>query len=469
MEALPAELTMDILSRLPVKTIIRCKLVCKKWRNFVSDSFFVNLHLSRSPLVLMIQEKDKYSYFPGILKWMEIEHKVDHHDLRYDPLMSLDLNMISVFQNSLINQMGSVNGFICLWQFSPKLKFSDTYICNPVTREIMILPRQQQNYKQGFSTVAYGFGVTSLTVEYKVVRIFKSSRPSVLEADVYTLGTGQWRSLGPVPYRLYGSRGEFLNDRFHWIVYKKKDSPERICTFDLTSETFQLFPSPPSETIDESYRPSQSLAVLKGCLCKSDSYGSQFSLWVMKEYGIKKSWHKEVVITHSISHGLGRPYLKAISLTEGLKDGSILLVSMGKLWAFYPRSKTIEEIEMIDYFASVISYRPSFLRLRNFESESFNQKTLGLVYGLPNSYLQTGLVNGPARPGPNPVFGRSNPGLSPRTGNRSGTRAEPGKPGLNPKPGPETGPNPAGTRAGNRSEPGRNPSPTQPGFDQTRV
>ncbi|KAJ9552395.1 hypothetical protein OSB04_016440 [Centaurea solstitialis] len=51
MEDLPTELTIDILSRLSLKTVIHCRLVCKKWRNLVSDSSFVNLHHSGSLLV----------------------------------------------------------------------------------------------------------------------------------------------------------------------------------------------------------------------------------------------------------------------------------------------------------------------------------------------------------------------------------------------------------------------------------
>ncbi|KAJ9551778.1 hypothetical protein OSB04_015823 [Centaurea solstitialis] len=54
MEDLPVELTIDIHSRLPVKAIIHYKLVCKKWRNLVSNASFVNLLLSRSPTGLIV-------------------------------------------------------------------------------------------------------------------------------------------------------------------------------------------------------------------------------------------------------------------------------------------------------------------------------------------------------------------------------------------------------------------------------
>ena len=56
MEDLPLNVMVDILSRLPVKTISHCKCVCKKWQFLVSESYFFKLHISRSPPSLIIHE-----------------------------------------------------------------------------------------------------------------------------------------------------------------------------------------------------------------------------------------------------------------------------------------------------------------------------------------------------------------------------------------------------------------------------
>ncbi|KAJ9552138.1 hypothetical protein OSB04_016183 [Centaurea solstitialis] len=375
MEDLPVELMIDILSRLPVRTIIHCKLVCKKWRNLVSDSSFVNLHLFRSSHAtgLIIHQNVIYLRDSGFLKWVEIEDKADHHHLHHEKI--IDLNTIPVFQNSHISQMGSVNGLICLWQSSPG--HDNTYICNPITREILILPTPPQYHDHCSIEFAYGFGVSSLTGVYKVVRTLNRKIPlngnkfkMVSEAEVYTLGTGQWRTLGGVPRWLYESDvGAVLNDRCHWILYDYEDATERICTFDLNTETFQLFPSPPFDATEEVVDHVQSLAVLKGCLCISNGNHAQFTIWVMKEYGIKKSWHKETVVTkEAFNPSRQQPYWYTIYLVEGLKDGTIFLMT-GELWAFYPTSDTIEEIDTCYGLASVLAYRPSFLKLQNFESE----------------------------------------------------------------------------------------------------
>ncbi|CAI9303941.1 unnamed protein product [Lactuca saligna] len=173
MEDLQVEVIIDILSRLHVKTVIHCKSVCKKWMYIISDSYFSNLHLSRSPTNLVIHHNlgfDTNSYKKtGTLTWVDLED---------DPLMTLALN----------------------------------------------------------------------------------------HAD--------------------------------WILVDR-DSPKKIYAFDFDKEMFDLFPSPPSS---EAIRGS--LGVINSCLCQCESYNSKLMIWVMKEYRVKKSWNKEVVIERSISPGL---------------------------------------------------------------------------------------------------------------------------------------------------------------------
>ncbi|KAM0001057.1 putative F-box domain-containing protein [Helianthus debilis subsp. tardiflorus] len=379
MEDLSSNIMVDIFSRLPVKTIIHCRCVCKNWRNIVSESHFADIHLSRSPAGLMIWHQSEQLMTgyckPGVLKWVEISD--DHHRLLHDPVMSLDLSLAPVFQNVKIQQVGSVNGLLCLWKFGPE--GDNTFICNPITREYMILPRQKY-YREGYAIIVYGFGVGLQTKEYKVIRTFQGdippnqygsrSRPSLLEAEVYTLGTGQW-SLGHVPYWLIGWDGPFLYGKAHWMVIDQDAGPEKLCTFDFDKETFQLFPSPPSEAIEDSSIHFQSLAVLNGCLSQSDTYyESQFTIWVMKEYGIKTSWHKEVVIKQSMSPDLDWLMWEPMYLVEGLNDGSILMVYYEDwLLKYCPQKKTVEKVGIFDRYFKGMAYRPSFLKLHSFESE----------------------------------------------------------------------------------------------------
>ncbi|GJS45509.1 F-box associated domain containing protein [Tanacetum coccineum] len=153
----PEYIIADILSRLPMKKVIHYKSVCKKWRELVSDSYFVNVHLSRSPAsVIFHHELGESSDVdfdselgesfdvdfdskledwnePDALKWLEIKGELDDTHLHHGIIMNLDLNLVPDFEDSLVLLVGSVNGLICLWQYFPLHEYDNTYICNPVT------------------------------------------------------------------------------------------------------------------------------------------------------------------------------------------------------------------------------------------------------------------------------------------------------------------------------------------------
>ncbi|KAJ9551939.1 hypothetical protein OSB04_015984 [Centaurea solstitialis] len=375
-ENLLEEVMVDILSRLPVKTIIHCKCVCKKWRNLVNSSYFINLHFSRSPEGFMFHHDPLDDDTFGILKWVEIEDGLDHHSLHLEPVVNFDLDgcLAAHVPPLELKPVRSVNGLIFISQHF----VSNNYICNPITREYLTLPKVE-NYKESYGHILlYNFGVNSVTGEYKVLRLFRGDLPpyppilgipslSPFDARIYTLGTSQWRSLGQVPYRIGGFREAFLNSYFHWRV-DGQDAPESICTFDLDKETFQLFPSPPTQpgAIQES---TGNLGVLKGCLCRLDTYDFQLTMWVMKQYGIKESWHKELVITEAICDSLDWEWKNDMFVFGGLQDGTILVVVGFKMLAYCPKTKTFEDLSLLDNWYVVISHRPSFIKLKDIDSE----------------------------------------------------------------------------------------------------
>ncbi|KAJ9551937.1 hypothetical protein OSB04_015982 [Centaurea solstitialis] len=375
MENLPLEIMVDILSRVPVKTIVHCKCVCKKWHKLVNNSDFINLHLPKSPAGFMVQHE---SYVPddatsGILKWVEIEDGLDDHTLQHEPVINFDLDgyLPAPVPFTDLIPVGSVNGLICISQRGNKVgvKVDNVYICNPITREYLTLPRPQKN-RDGCGVIVYKFGVNSLTGEYKVLRIFQVGLPSyftpgwpiVLEAEVYTLGTSQWRNLGQVPYRFLRFRGPFLNGYFHWKA-PREDALESIFTFDLDKETFQLFPSPPSGP-QELQEWSENLGVFKGCLCKSYACDSRFTIWVMKHYAVKESWHKELVIVQAFCDDRDWVIMKNdMYVFGGLQDGTILVVLGNKVLACCPKSKTIEYLGIQSTRFAVICSCLTFLQL----------------------------------------------------------------------------------------------------------
>ncbi|MFS7921927.1 putative F-box domain-containing protein [Helianthus anomalus] len=124
-DILPDNVMCEVISRLPVKTIIRCKCVCKTWHDLVSDSYFVHLHLSRSrEAALMILTTSR----SGTLKWVELGHEAENPCVH---VKWLDLMGCAPVVDCYQTLVGSVNGLICSFQFSNE-EHQQVAIFNPV-------------------------------------------------------------------------------------------------------------------------------------------------------------------------------------------------------------------------------------------------------------------------------------------------------------------------------------------------
>ncbi|XP_021991016.1 F-box protein At3g07870 [Helianthus annuus] len=362
---LPESHILEVLSRLPLKTIIRCKCVCKRWRDLVSDPYFVDLHLSRSRPCLSFHQYDSPS---SILELVEVEHEVDYDRLTLHHVKTLNLHLSAVpYPCNWTTQVGSVNGLICLHNRD----FDTTYIFNPLDEEYMILPQPPKpNLEDVRFPLTYGFGV-SMTGKYKVIWIY------ALKIEVYTLGTNQWRCLGPTPYRIsyrwaVDPPGVFVNSHVYWIIHGQ------IYKFDMDTETFESFPSPPGELAGDDQESMQMLGVLKGSLSLFSWTSLGFNVWVMKE-----SWYKAIaVIQENID-----PFLKSLEweprfLMDG-SDGTSILIFLAwheenpSLVGYCLNTNKILDLNLPgNYFVRMHTYRPSLVKLQNFGSERVRVRSL---------------------------------------------------------------------------------------------
>ncbi|XP_071727487.1 putative F-box protein At3g52320 [Rutidosis leptorrhynchoides] len=66
---------VEIIVRLPVKTIVHCKCICRDWLNLITDSRFINLQLAKSDESFMLF--DGYTMDPTVnpksLRLVEIQ------------------------------------------------------------------------------------------------------------------------------------------------------------------------------------------------------------------------------------------------------------------------------------------------------------------------------------------------------------------------------------------------------------
>ncbi|KAK7856568.1 putative f-box/kelch-repeat protein, partial [Quercus suber] len=117
---LPSHVTLEILLKLPIEALIRCRYVCKSWRDLLLDPSFAKLHHGIKPTGVMLQS----SLFPhgnsGGLYLLEPQEE--------EPTSIIaKFNNFTYLESTLVN---SCNGLIC----SCDIRMANPiYISNPIT------------------------------------------------------------------------------------------------------------------------------------------------------------------------------------------------------------------------------------------------------------------------------------------------------------------------------------------------
>ncbi|XP_074271799.1 F-box/kelch-repeat protein At3g06240-like [Silene latifolia] len=122
---LPEELVIDILFRLPVKTLVRSRCVCKSWRDLITSRDFVKLHLNcsleRNSGVILLH----YSSVPSFLASFDFNHpRRPAVELHYPDMVKLAKKKFDIREI-----VGICNGIVC-FEKAEMLVFY-----NPATRE----------------------------------------------------------------------------------------------------------------------------------------------------------------------------------------------------------------------------------------------------------------------------------------------------------------------------------------------
>ncbi|XP_059635885.1 F-box/kelch-repeat protein At3g06240-like [Cornus florida] len=157
------------------------------------------------------------------------------------------------------------------------------YLVNPSTREVIRLP-DSPSQKLGFASL--GLAYDALVDDYKVVQISETI------TSLYSLRSNSWRRIQDFPFIVADSiSGVFLNGNLHWFNCDRT----KMASFSLADQSFNTVPLPDDNILASPFE-SCVIGVVKGCLCILSRYGSAAKFWVMKEYGIRESWTKFVVV-----------------------------------------------------------------------------------------------------------------------------------------------------------------------------
>ncbi|XP_058185591.1 F-box/kelch-repeat protein At3g06240-like [Rhododendron vialii] len=371
---LPEDLLMEILLRLPVKSLLRFKSVCKNWYALIQNPSFISLHHDHFTSIPVNQNTDclfvKGSleggmgvfcrFMPFQLQKLSCLHVIGSADppvyteelggmaLSFvtgeNPVEDIDISFTGIDIEAL-QILGPCNGVVCL---TSGLN-STIVICNPSMNEFRVLP--QPSYKNDFFS-NLGIGYDPITNDYKVVKFGNISIMGIDErveiyderVEIYELSTDSWREVddeGPIESGFLCSESLFTswNGDFFWYAYSGGCHPVglAIVAFSMTDEEFKEMPVP---EVCLSHHPK--LSVLKDSLalviCQNWWAGRCFDIWLMNKEDVEVSWTKKFTIG---------PCFPAFDEVLGFRqNGEVLVKNLGQIMLYNSNTRERKEYQV---------------------------------------------------------------------------------------------------------------------------
>ncbi|XP_028760807.1 putative F-box protein At4g38870 [Neltuma alba] len=250
---LPHEIIINILKRLPVKSLIRFQCVCKNWKSLLKDALFIADHLHHSSHRPSLLLPRCYNYRRQLHLY---SFNCDYRFCKFDTSSLIDYlsSLTTNVDPYLFRIAGSSNGLLCVLILDYSLSPHKLLVWNPATKEVREVPTRTLDFKSP-DRFSIGFGFSTIANDYKIVNISVSNknrdyRGHVDRAEVYSLGTGLWKEV-EFGSLLEGTRlycGSSTGDGIvFWVGQKQSDGSLMIVSFDLTMEEFRFIPMPPLE------------------------------------------------------------------------------------------------------------------------------------------------------------------------------------------------------------------------------
>ncbi|XP_028068519.1 F-box/kelch-repeat protein At3g23880-like [Camellia sinensis] len=242
--SLPMDIIVDILNRLPVKSLVRFRCVCKTFRHLISNPTFISSHLlhHRTPTTAATIFTFKHRTTTSL-------------SLLQSPSSSQNpVNLVHPWSNHTRNLhlIGSINGLLCLCLrlSNHPLYFHRRIILllwNPATKLFKSLrsPTIQIPPTCFHLSLGFGFGFHSSTSssDYKVVRIVSFNLR--VRAEVYSAISNCWREIRGMDLHFYIHKlscEAIVNGAPYWLLATPSNHCFRFAWFDFQNEAFVMLP-----------------------------------------------------------------------------------------------------------------------------------------------------------------------------------------------------------------------------------
>ncbi|GAY57815.1 hypothetical protein CUMW_182340 [Citrus unshiu] len=358
-EDLSYDVMVETLSRLPVKSLMRFRCVCKPWYNLVKDPNFIYKHLKRdNNMRLMIYCTYKNPYdtdpFNDLITYFSI----------FPDKMLTDLHMQDLEPTMKGNTTGPYDGIFILSEDNTHIN-----LWNVSMDEYRVVPGYKVRLPSDTRAHSsdYGLGVDPVTNDFKLVLVLtlwdenrQWTYNEFSPAAVYNFTTNCWRDLGGCPmshhYRFEGADDVYLNGFCYWVV-RRPDYYKELLTFSMSDEVFQVIEGPNVAQFlnyNESAMRPWMLGLYEDCLSLlySEEMAHSFDLWTMKG----GSWTKQFTFG---------PFLDTYQPLTFWRKGEFLLQSSDRrLFLFDSKYEEMRDLGVTGLWFSVNILKESLITVK---------------------------------------------------------------------------------------------------------
>ncbi|KZV13782.1 F-box protein-like [Dorcoceras hygrometricum] len=204
-------LLTEILLRLPIKSVIRFKLVSKHWFHLISDpSFCQLLNPNRNPAVGLFLQLSTANFGE--------DHQYNGYEfVPFHPNKSTEF--IKDHLPSGVRILQSCNGLMLCCSLITANNGPEYFVYNPTTKKLSILPKPDQT--NGISETIRGINLAFEPVKafhYKIVSVRSLESDSSFKIIVYSSETHSWQEQShPFTSAASFDKGVYWNGAIHWM------------------------------------------------------------------------------------------------------------------------------------------------------------------------------------------------------------------------------------------------------------
>ncbi|KAM0041716.1 putative F-box domain-containing protein [Helianthus debilis subsp. tardiflorus] len=310
------DIILEILSRLPVKTILKARSVSKPWLSLISDPSFNKLQFTQATTArrtaLLISAYDTWDRKRYLLSVAPDGGPVTH-------LMTPKARTIN---NKETTQVEHLNGLVLFTSGNGFIEHNFAFVVNPSTREMFKLlgpASQPDRLSYGDGHICYFFGFDESRNEHKVLTIrmfgvsFRPFRPKTIEIMIYSMSNLSWRKIDQdLPsdviseWNIGTKHSVCVNSVIHLILQNRNE----ILAFDLRTEKFSIINLPVDAIRNRTSRDtckkglntiiSNQPFLMKingylGVMCHNPVAGlNEMDIWILVDYK-NRLWLRETV------------------------------------------------------------------------------------------------------------------------------------------------------------------------------